>query len=220
MKNFSDGAMAAIVAGEAIVTGAVAILGDPVIRVWGGYWPIELDGETYQPVGDRGIAQQTAGAIGGSAQGMTLMLSGIDPEALELLDADEVDGAPVVVYRLIFASDGKTLLDYQVFDRGRVDQLATEEVIGGEAKLSVMVEGAARGLGRRGGRMRSDADQRLVAADDGYFKNTGYAPEKTLYWGGKRPAVAGAVLGGGSGGGDPGLGIGGSGRLFNNAPLD
>jgi hypothetical protein len=218
MKNFSDAAMAAIVAGEAIVTGAVAILSDPAIRVWGGYWPITLDGEIYQPIGDRGIAQQTGGAIGGAAQGITLTLSGIDPAVLELLDADEIDGAPVVVYRLIYASDGKTLLDYHVFDRGRVDQLMTAEVIGGEAKISVMVEGAARGLGRRGGRMRSDADQRLISDTDGYFKNTGYAPEKMLYWGGKRPTQAGSAFGGSSGG-DAGVGLGGGGRFNYDTAL-
>jgi hypothetical protein len=105
-----------------------------------------------------------------------------------LLDADEVKGASVVLYRLIFASDGKTMLDAHVFDRGRIDTVETEEVIGGPAAINASVESAARGLGRSGARMRADSDQRLISATDGYFKFTGYAPEKMLYWGGKKPS--------------------------------
>jgi hypothetical protein len=86
------------VASEGVTVGS----GDP-IRLWGGYGPREFAGETYQGVGDRGLAQQTAGVLGGVAQGMTLSLSGIEPGLLELLDASEIKGASVVLRRLIFA---------------------------------------------------------------------------------------------------------------------
>lgn len=56
--------------------------------------------------------------------------------------------------------------------------------------------------------MRSDADQRLIKANDGFFKNVAFAGEKTLYWGGRKPATAasaiGGVTGGSSGGGRTG----------------
>lgn len=200
MKTIASAAMAAIEAGEAIVSGAVEILCDPPVRVWGGYGTLTLDGDDYIGVGDRGLAQQSAGAIGGFAQGMTLSLSGIDPAAIELLDSDEIKGAALVLYRLIFASDGKTLLDAAVFDRGRVDGIESMEKIGAAALISLAIESAARGLGRSGSRQRSDADQRLINATDGYFRAAAYAAEKMLYWGGKRPNGAGSSLGGGSGG--------------------
>jgi hypothetical protein len=199
VKTIASDAMAAIEAGEAIVTGAVQItprVGGTPIRLWGGYGVIQIDGNDYQPLGDRGLAQQTAGAIGGVAQGMTLTLSGIEPAALALLDPDEVKGSSVVVYRLIFASDGLTLLDAHIFDRGRGDAVDTNEVIGGPASLEFAVESTARGLGRSGVRQRADYDQRLINPDDGYFKNTGYAPEKMLYWGGKKPSRTGTAVGG------------------------
>lgn len=204
MKTLTDEAMAAIEAGEAIVMGAVQITprdAATVIRLWGGYGVFQIDGDDYQPLGDRGLAQQTAGAVGGVAQGMNLTLSGVEPEALALLDPDEVKGASVVVYRLIFASDGKTLLDAHVFERGRGDALDTVETVGGTAVINYAVESAARGLGRSGARQRSDSDQRLINPDDGYFKNTGYAPEKMLYWGGKKPSRTGTAVGGSSGSG-------------------
>jgi hypothetical protein len=197
VKTFSTAAKAAIVAGTAIVVGAVQITprdgGDP-IRVWGGYGVFAILGHPFLPLGDRGLAQQTSGAIGGVAQGMTLTLSGVEPAALALLDPDEVRNASVVVYRLIFAGDGKTLLDTQVFDRGRGDTLDTVETIGGPAAIKYAVESAARGLGRSGARMRSDSDQRLINPTDGYFKNTAYAAEKALAWGGKKPTRTAAAV--------------------------
>jgi hypothetical protein len=204
MKTIAPLAMAAIAAGTAIVAGAVEIRprnGGDVIRVWNG--PCTLTppsiGEAFQGIGGRGIGQQTAGQVGGGAQGLNLTLSGIDPAVLELVDPDEIKSASIVIYRLIFASDGKTLLDAHVFDRGRGDAITVDETIGGTAAITIAVESAARGLGRSGARQRSDADQRLFDHTDGYFKNTGYAPEKMLYWGGKKPSRAiGSLRGAGA----------------------
>ena len=200
MKTFTDEALAALERGDAIVAGALAILSDPPVRLFSGYGTITIDGEDFEGVGDRAIGQVTAGAIGGQAQGLTLTLSGIEPNVIELLEADEISGAGAILYRLIFDSAGKTLIDGHVFIRGRVDTVEVEETIGGAAAIRVAIESAARGLGRRGGRMRSDPDQRLIDPSDGFFKNVAFAAQKTLYWGGKRPAVAGAAIppGGGS----------------------
>jgi hypothetical protein len=199
VKTLETAAMNAIAAGEAIVTGAVEIFpvdGSDPIRVWGGYGPITPPsiGEVFKGLGSHGFAQQTAGAVGGVAQGMVLTLSGVDPVALALLDADELKSASVIIYRLIFASDAKTLLDAHVFDRGKVDTVDSDEVIGGAAAINLGIESAARGLGRNGARQRSDSDQRLIDSTDGYFKNTGYAPEKMLYWGGKKPSRGAGAL--------------------------
>jgi hypothetical protein len=172
----------------------VAGAGDP-IRLWGGYGAADLPSDagtsTFQGIGDRGLVQQTTAAIGGSAQNLTLTLSGIEPAALEVLDPSEVKGASCVVRRLIYDSAGKTLLGAYVYTRGRVDELKTSEVVGGSASIQLNIEGAARGLGRRGGRIRSDADQRLVSSSDGFYRVVSAAPNKTLYWGGKKPAKLG-----------------------------
>jgi hypothetical protein len=206
MKTIAPAALAALEAGTAIVAGAVEIAGDPVLRVWGGYHELTFDGRTFEPIGDRGLVQVAGGALGDAAQNITLSLSGVDPETLALLDAAEVSGAPAVLWRLIFDQAGVTLLDFNVWARGRLDTLEREEEIGGTAAITAQLETAAKGLGRRGARMRSDADQRLVDAADGFFKNTAYAGEKTLYWGGRKPSRAGSVLGGSSGGFGSGIG--------------
>lgn len=198
MKDIAPAALAALEAGTAIVSGAVAIACDPPVRVWGGYHQITLDGEVFDPIGDRGLVQVTGGALGDAAQNITLTLSGIEPETLALLEAAEVSGAGATLWRLIFSGDGTTLLSADVWARGRLDELASEEEIGGTARITANLESAAKGLGRRGSRMRSDADQRLIDPLDGFFKNVAYAGEKTLYWNGRRPARAGSALPGAS----------------------
>jgi hypothetical protein len=169
---------------------------DPIF-VWGGFGPLTIAGNVFQGVGDRGLAQQGSGAIGGVAQGMTLGLSGIEPEALALLDdAATLKGAATVIYRLIFGPDGKTLLDAHVFDRGRLDTLDSEAEVGAGAAIIAAIESTARSLGRSLARLRSDSDQRTISSSDGYFQQTGYAWQKELYWGGKKPARSATAVGG------------------------
>lgn len=210
MKTLAPAALAALEDGTAIVCGAVAVACTPPIRVWGGYREIVLDGETHDPIGDRGLVQVKGGALGDAAQNITLTLSGIDPETAALIDAAGLAGAAVVIRQLIFLGTTNALLDYQVWARGRFDTIEREEEIGGTAKITIQVETAAKGLGRRGARMRSDADQRLIDPADGFFKNVSYAAEKTLYWGGRRPARAGSAL--------PGTGAGFGGGVDGSVP--
>jgi hypothetical protein len=178
MKMLATAALAAILSGEAIVAGAADIVprdGGSTIRVWSGPCVITIGGNDYLPLGDRAFAQQNSNAMGTIAQGMTLTVSGIEAEAVLLLDADEVKSAAVTVYRLIFANDGKTLLDAHVYDRGRGDAINVRRTVGGLAAIEYSVESAARSLGRSGARSRSDSDQRLIDPSDDYFKNTAYA---------------------------------------------
>lgn len=182
------------------------------IRLWGGYGDADLPSDegtsTFHGIGDRSLGKQINASIGGTAQNLTLTLSGIEPAALEVLDPDEVKGAAAVVRILIYDSAGKTLLGAYVYTRGRVDELRTSEVVGGPASIQLAIEGAARGLGRKGARRRSDADQRLVSSTDGFYRVVSAAPKKTLYWGGKKPSTAGGALGGGgSTGGSSALGV-------------
>jgi hypothetical protein len=128
MKTIATAAMDAIEAGEAIVTGAVQITPrvGTVLRYWGGFGPITFGTHTYLGLGDRALAQKTSNAMGGVAQGITLSLSGVEPAALACSIPTRFKGASVVLNRLIFASDGKTLLDYAVFERGRGDALNSD----------------------------------------------------------------------------------------------
>ncbi|QIG79993.1 hypothetical protein [Stakelama tenebrarum] len=200
MKIFSAAATAAIAAGTARDGGALEIACADPIRVWSGEGSLESDllrgaGNPFTGLGHRSLVRATAAALGSAAQSITYTLSGIDPEALALIDASEVQRAPVTAWRLIFDASGTVLLDAHIFQRGRVDRLPRSETAGGTATVSLIAEGAARGHGRRSGRMRTDADQRLIDADDGGLSRVSFAGEKTLYWGGSVPRRAGQALG-------------------------
>lgn len=195
MKVFTDAAMEAFANGTALVGGGVIIACDPPVKVWSGYGELTIGDDVYLGIGDRGLAQNSSASLGGTAQAVTLAMSGVDPDLLPLLDAEELQGAPAVLTRLIFDGTGTQLLDHHVFTRGQVDLLSIEETPKGEATITLTIEGAARALGRRGGRMRTDADRRLISATDGGMKHVSYAAQKTLYWGGEKPATVNNTFG-------------------------
>ncbi len=194
MKEIATAAQAAIEANTAQVGAALEIVLDEPVRVWTGEGILQLLGEDYTGLSNREMGVTASGTLGGTAQNITLTLSGLDPEVLQLLDAPELRGAPVALYTLVFDASGRTLLDHGVHRRGRIDRVPVEETAGGTAMITLEIESAARGLGRRTGRMRSNADQRLIEPDDGSMKAVTYAGELVLYWGGEKPARAGTAL--------------------------
>ena len=209
MKIYSAPALAALEAGTAIVSGAVFVDLDPAFRVWGGHGVLALEGADFLGIGDRGLVATSGGTLGTAEQGAEMILSGVDPDTLALIDYPELRGAGVVMWELVFDASGSTLLAANVALRGSIDRVLREDVPGGSSRLRVMVEGAARGLGRRGVRMRSDADQRLYLGTDGGFRRVAYAGQKQLSLGGKPPVQAGSgvgAIGGGYGGGPGGAG--------------
>src|SRR5262249_22409287 len=152
--------------GDVLSAGAVKILASDPIRVWGGAGVLTLDGEDYQGVGDSGMIMVTGAQLGGTEDGIDLSLSGVDPDLSDLATTNILKNARVTIWRLLFDGSGQALLDAQVFERGRVDKVAWKDVPGRSATIVVTVETAARGLGRRSGRTTSDADQRMIDADD------------------------------------------------------
>lgn len=194
MKSFPPEALMALQLGLAQIGGAIEILTDEPVRAWSGLAPIELGGNAFIPLGHRELGIARGASLGSPAQNMTLTLSGLQPELIELLEATDLRSAPVVLWIVITDASGRNLLHAFVDERGRVDRVPVKETPGGTASITLEVEKAARGLGRKTGRLRSDADQRLIKDTDGAFRSVAYAAEKVLYWGGERPARAGTVL--------------------------
>lgn len=194
MKTFSAEAVAAIASGDVLTSGAVWFGGATASGFWGGFGNIVLDGRPYVGVGDRGLVQVSGGTLGGSEQGGTLSLSGVEPVVAQALDLESLRGVPVIIYRLIFNGAGSVLLHAAVYQRGKVDRAPVEETPGGTATINISVEGAARGLGRRSERQRTDADQQLILSGDTGLSRVAYAGDKDIYWGGKPPERTGAVF--------------------------
>lgn len=199
MKSYNEAALAAYAGGTAMSVGAVEIYGATPFFAWGGDGTLTMiggDGASHDFVGlgAKALVEVGGGALGGAAQNVTLTLSGIDAAVIAAVDTASVRGAPVVVWELTFDGSGQTLLDAHIFTRGSADRLPRSEQPGGTGTIQLLVETAANGLGRRGARMRTDADQRMIKSTDGGCKHVSYAGEKQLYWGGKRPATAGGAF--------------------------
>ena len=200
MKIYSAEALDAIASGDNMVSGAAWFGGSDPVGLWSGDGPLAFTdrgvSRAFTGIADRALASVAAGALGGSEQGLSLQLSGIDPDTVGRLDLDSLRGLPVILWKLLFNGTGARLLDARVHFRGRVDTAPLEDEIGGASTLTINIEGAARGQGRRSERQRSDADQRLISATDGGLRRVSYAGEKTIYAGGKPPERAGTALGG------------------------
>ena len=196
MKSISGAANAAMQDGTAISVGAVRIGTTTPTCIWGGYGQITLPSgpagasETYDGIGDRGLVSVTGSALGTSEQNITLSLSGIEPDVLALLGSTGLQGAVCQIWLMTWDGAGQNMLDAQIFAAGRLDTMPVSDVIGGTATVTASVETAARGLGRSGQRMRTDADQRLISSGDNAFRAVSFAGNKTLYWGGRKPTSA------------------------------
>lgn len=201
MKTFSAEAIAALASGQVVTAAAVKIEAADPFLAWTGEGVLTLEGEDYIGVGSNGLVTATGSQIGASADAIELMLSGVDPTTIDLTTVIAARDARMTVYRLMFDSSGQVLLDAQVFERGRLDKLQWVETPGGASAIKVTMETAAKGLGRKTGRLTADADQRMIDADDGSLSRVTQAGQLTLAWGGKPPARAGGALPTGSVGG-------------------
>ena len=196
MRLIADAALKALDNGTARIGTAFTIDTSETLRAWTGHGYWEHEGELFEPLGDSEIGITSGASIGGVAQNLSLSLSGIEPEIFALLDAQDARQAPVVVWTQLWDSSGENLLDAFVHRRGRIDRLPITETSGGTSTVTAEIESPARGLGRKTGRLRSDADQRLIDENDGSMRGVSFAAEKTLYWGGRRPSRAGNAVGG------------------------
>jgi formylmethanofuran dehydrogenase subunit C len=194
VRTFAAATQTALLAGDILEAGAMAIMTPTPAAFWGGYGALVIDGVTHIGLGDRFMLAETGGTLGGEEQGAEVILSAADADTEILRTLSGLRGAPVICRRLLFNATGATMLETEVRIRGRVDSLPGEETSGGEATFRLKIEGAARGAGRRGGRMRTDADQRLINGTDGGFRRISHAGEVTLYWGGKPPERASSAL--------------------------
>lgn len=196
MKYYPQAALDALNSNSANVQGALELSTPTPFRVWTGFGDLVLSGNSFTGIGDNGLASVTGGALGTAEMGSTVSLSGVDPDALALVDLTGLRGVGFILYRLIFDATGVTLLSTNVHQRGRVDRLTRRDVPGGTSTIELGLEGAVRGQGRRRSRTRSDPDQRLISGTDSGFSRCAYAGEIRLVWGGTPPARAMGSVGG------------------------
>ena len=196
MKTLPDEAVEALAGRTPRIAGACAMyFGSQTYRVWSGIGDLTISGDVFKGIAARALIVPVGSEAGGGADGVTMRLSNVDPDVAATVENEDYHQKPVVIWRLVFSPDDQ-LLGAGVFMRGRCDVITVSESVGGESVIEMAVEGARRDMSRKGSRIRSDSDQRVLGgAIDGALRHISVAGRKTLNWG-QKPAVAGGAFGG------------------------
>ena len=186
MRQIEQGALDTLDAGRIARRNLVLFELDSNFGFWDDVYDITFDGNTY--VG--GAGKFTISALPSvndmSVQGVSITFSGLDTDALVMTETEDYHQRPVSVYLALMDQAGGFLSVKRWFT-GVTDQAVRREQAGGDATLTVRAEPISRELGRSGARVRSDADQRLIDADDGFFRHVASAASQKIYWGRKGP---------------------------------
>jgi|LakMenEpi03Aug12_release.lakeMendotaPanAssembly.Ray.scaffolds.fasta_scaffold01641_16 hypothetical protein len=198
MKTLNSSALAALESGECVIAGAVQLTFSTTYRFWSGVGDRTYDGQTFVGVDAPVLIVPITSEAGAGTDGVQIGVSALDTTIAASIDSENYHQKPAILWRWIFSADGLTLLDGEVFFRGRVDTVTIREETPGQSALVFAIEGAGRDMDRRGARVRSNTDQRVLGgSSDGGMKHISTAGIRSLYWGRAVPATAiGASVGG------------------------
>lgn len=190
MKTLPQAAVDALAGRAPIIAGAAKLAFGQTYRLWSGYGDLTIDGEVYTGIGARALVTPIGSEAGGGADGLSVTLSGLDPDVAQSIEDESYHQKPVTIWRLVFSPD-HVLLGAGVYMRGRCDVVTISETAGGDAAIELSIEGPRKDMQRRGARIRGDSDQRVLGGSgDAAFKHISVAGRKTLRWGQKPEAAA------------------------------
>jgi hypothetical protein len=153
--------------------------------IWNDSYALTSGGVTYNP------ASFQIGEIGSrsglSSEQVEVLLSYLTPNIGSIMDGIGWHQRPVVISRAYLDDAGAVLHILPRF-AGFLDAAPVSDEANGTASMTLSAESNNRELQRATERVRSDADQRLVSATDGFFKHTtASAVDSNIYWGRKGP---------------------------------
>lgn len=157
--------------------------------IWNDTYPITFGGVDFFP------AAFTVGSIGSrvglSSEQVEIVLSYLSPGVAAIMDGLAWHQRPILLSRAFLNPAGEVLHVIPRFS-GFMDAAPVADEADGTASMILTAESNNRELQRSTGRVRSDADQRIVNATDGFFKHTtASAIDQQIFWGRKGPQAAG-----------------------------
>lgn len=151
--------------------------------IWDDVGNIAVGGDTYFGAAGRFTAQAATSTKDQSVRNLDVTLSGLDADALALISASNWHQRPILVQRAIIAIGAPQVLNLMPEFSGFLDQAIIRETPGGTSTMIFRCESASRAFDRGNARKRSDADQRLRDASDGFFKFAATAVSRPIEWG-------------------------------------
>jgi hypothetical protein len=190
MRAISTAALEAIEAGFVARRNALWFDVGAGIGVWDDIYDIAISGRTYQGKAGRFQMGALPSVSDGSVQGLDVVFSGVDQTVYNFLVTEAWHQKPMQALVLLIDPASLGVLDHRVWFAGFVDTAKVTERTGGETVLTVSCESISRDLERRGAATRSEASQRRIDADDGFFKHAAQMATREVYWGRKGPQRA------------------------------
>lgn len=156
--------------------------------IWDDLGTIVVSGDTYVGRPGRFTVSAAVSEKGATVPKMDATLSGLDQEAVALIEAASWHLRPITVSRAVIALDAPTVLHILPEFSGRIDQMELVEEAGsrGTSTLIVRCESAPREYHRTYARTRSDVDQRLRDSDDAFLEFAADSIVTQRYWGPKQ----------------------------------
>ncbi len=152
-----------------------------IVCVWTGPYTLEYDGQSWLGVGDFGRISDVIEGSEVQAEGMTIGLSGIDPNLLsECLDDIQL-GAPAVVYFALLDGNGNVIGAPELFS-GAVDP---PSILPGTDTITIdlALEDRMTQLNRGSNRRYTAADQNIYYPTDSGFNWVERLSDIALNWG-------------------------------------
>ena len=184
MKLFSGTAQAALAAGHFARRPLVWIeMPEESVGFWDDAYDAEIDDRLYFATYGGWQVTPLASAADLGVRNVSITMSGLDAGVAAEVLSQPYHQRPIYLSRVLISPETLQVLDLTQWFAGFIDQIVRREKLGGLSLLEVRCEGIGRELARSGARTRSDADQRQLDADDGFFEHAVAAGNVPLQWG-------------------------------------
>lgn len=151
--------------------------------LWTGTYPVTLDAVTYAAMAGNMTLDPVDASSDLDADQLRVTLTGLQSAVTSVLDGVAWHQRPATVY-LAFLDGAEAVVHAMPCFSGFLDVLTIQDSADGLATIEAVIESNNRELNRSSGRVRSDADQRTVDADDGFFKYAAAAnTDVEIAWG-------------------------------------
>lgn len=155
--------------------------------IWTDVYPLTYDEVIYQPLAGNMVLASIPGSTQLESDKVDIQVTGLNLTIQGIIAEKDWHQRPATVF-LAFLDEVGDVLHVMPRFSGFVDAAPISEASDDTCILTITIESNNRELARSTGRTRSDADQRLVDADDEFFKYTATATtDVAIYWGRKGP---------------------------------
>ena len=185
MRTLSPEVLDTLDKGRAVIRSLLRFDFGKTYGFWTGSSEWTYNGVTYVPGGIITIAA-IPGQMGFESQGLELELAqavdkGLTPDVLSTIETEIYHQKPVTISDAHFDPDTNALLFVEPMYRGYVDTIEHEK--GPDGRLTMRCESRAVDNVKANYRVRSNADQQQISANDNFFQYVESAQKEDVFWG-------------------------------------